>query len=194
MPSRWVTRERPKIDRIACPWLIRRFIDPEPSSSTCPPTEVFARRRREPAPRPTTSRASSFLARRRAVQLRCVPPPLRLDDRRSSARDDRARRRHGALDLAPQAAGTARASRSACPTCSPTTTRCSSTASSSTMRCTLGAAGPARPDRRRRMAGSRGNAREGKRVTAMVPTLVSAAAADPAGARRHACARRSGSG
>lgn len=27
-PSHWVTRERPKIDRIACPWLIRRFIDP----------------------------------------------------------------------------------------------------------------------------------------------------------------------
>jgi rhodanese-related sulfurtransferase len=26
--SQWVTRERPKIDRIACPWLIRRFIDP----------------------------------------------------------------------------------------------------------------------------------------------------------------------
>jgi rhodanese-related sulfurtransferase len=25
--TRWVTRERPKIDRIACPWLIRRFID-----------------------------------------------------------------------------------------------------------------------------------------------------------------------
>ena len=29
MPGRWVTRERPTIDRIACPWLIRRFIDPE---------------------------------------------------------------------------------------------------------------------------------------------------------------------
>jgi rhodanese-related sulfurtransferase len=27
-PSIWITRERPKIDRIACPWLIRRFIDP----------------------------------------------------------------------------------------------------------------------------------------------------------------------
>lgn len=27
-PSRWVTRVRPKIDRIACPWLISRFIDP----------------------------------------------------------------------------------------------------------------------------------------------------------------------
>ncbi len=29
LPTRWVTRERPKIDRIACPWLIRRFIDPD---------------------------------------------------------------------------------------------------------------------------------------------------------------------
>ena len=27
---KWVTRERPKIDRIACPWLINRFIDDEP--------------------------------------------------------------------------------------------------------------------------------------------------------------------
>jgi rhodanese-related sulfurtransferase len=29
MPSKWVTREHPKIDRIACPWLIQRFIDPK---------------------------------------------------------------------------------------------------------------------------------------------------------------------
>jgi len=28
-PSAWVTRERPTIDRIACPWLVSRFIDPE---------------------------------------------------------------------------------------------------------------------------------------------------------------------
>jgi len=27
--KKWITRERPKIDRIACPWLIRRFIDPD---------------------------------------------------------------------------------------------------------------------------------------------------------------------
>jgi hypothetical protein len=27
---KWVTRERPKIERIACPWLISRFIDKEP--------------------------------------------------------------------------------------------------------------------------------------------------------------------
>lgn len=26
---KWVTRERPKTDRVACPWLIRRFIDPD---------------------------------------------------------------------------------------------------------------------------------------------------------------------
>jgi hypothetical protein len=26
-PSQWVTRERPKVERIACPWLIRRFLD-----------------------------------------------------------------------------------------------------------------------------------------------------------------------
>jgi hypothetical protein len=28
-PSLWVTRRRPKIDRVACPWLVRRFIDPQ---------------------------------------------------------------------------------------------------------------------------------------------------------------------
>jgi hypothetical protein len=28
-PTKWVTRERPKIDRIACPWLVLRFIDPK---------------------------------------------------------------------------------------------------------------------------------------------------------------------
>nr|WP_274381710.1 chromate resistance protein ChrB domain-containing protein [Massilia cavernae] len=27
---KWITRERPKIDRIACPWLITRFIDKDP--------------------------------------------------------------------------------------------------------------------------------------------------------------------
>lgn len=28
-PTRWVTRARPKIDRVACPWLISRFVDPD---------------------------------------------------------------------------------------------------------------------------------------------------------------------
>jgi rhodanese-related sulfurtransferase len=40
-PSRWVTRERPKIDRIACPWLVRRFIDPRAEISYLPAGEVL---------------------------------------------------------------------------------------------------------------------------------------------------------
>ncbi|HEX4956503.1 MAG TPA: chromate resistance protein ChrB domain-containing protein [Thermoanaerobaculia bacterium] len=38
----WITRERPKIDRVACPWLIARFIDPEAQFLFVPPTEVRA--------------------------------------------------------------------------------------------------------------------------------------------------------
>ncbi len=41
-PTRWVTRERPKIDRIACPWLIRRFIDPSAEFLYVPNAEVRA--------------------------------------------------------------------------------------------------------------------------------------------------------
>jgi rhodanese-related sulfurtransferase len=39
-PTRWVTRERPKIDRIACPWLIRRFIDADAQFLYVPAGEV----------------------------------------------------------------------------------------------------------------------------------------------------------
>jgi rhodanese-related sulfurtransferase len=39
-PSVWVTRARPKIDRIACPWLIRRFIDPLAEFVYVPADEV----------------------------------------------------------------------------------------------------------------------------------------------------------
>ncbi len=38
----WVTRERPKIDRIACPWLIRRFVDPAAAFLFVAPPEVEA--------------------------------------------------------------------------------------------------------------------------------------------------------
>lgn len=38
--TKWVTRERPKIDRIACPWLITRFIDPTAEFLYVPATEV----------------------------------------------------------------------------------------------------------------------------------------------------------
>ena len=39
---KWVTRERPKIDRLACPWLIRRFIDPEAEIHYVPAAQVLA--------------------------------------------------------------------------------------------------------------------------------------------------------
>lgn len=38
----WVTRQRPKIDRLACPWLIKRFIDQEPEFLFAPAAEVHA--------------------------------------------------------------------------------------------------------------------------------------------------------
>ena len=39
---KWVTRERPKTDRIACPWLIRNFIDPEAKFLYVPAGDVLA--------------------------------------------------------------------------------------------------------------------------------------------------------
>jgi len=39
--TRWVTRERPKIDRIACPWLIARFVDGSAEFHYVPPKEVL---------------------------------------------------------------------------------------------------------------------------------------------------------
>lgn len=41
-PSLWITRRRPKIDRVACPWLIRRFIDPEARFLFVDPPDVLA--------------------------------------------------------------------------------------------------------------------------------------------------------
>lgn len=37
---KWITRERPKIDRVACPWLIARFIDESPEFIFVPPADV----------------------------------------------------------------------------------------------------------------------------------------------------------
>lgn len=46
---KWVTRERPKTDRIACPWLIARFIDPGAEILYVPAAEVLDVARRAPA-------------------------------------------------------------------------------------------------------------------------------------------------
>ena len=49
--TRWVTRERPKIDRIACPWLIARFVDPAAEFLYVPTANVLsAAKEREAIP------------------------------------------------------------------------------------------------------------------------------------------------
>jgi hypothetical protein len=46
---KWVTRERPKTDRIACPWLIRKFIDPDAEFLYVPEDQVLEAAEREDA-------------------------------------------------------------------------------------------------------------------------------------------------
>ena len=104
-PSRWITRARPKIDRSACPWLIRRFIDPRAEFFYVPETEVLAQAGRldavafdlEGAPVAHQWERCSFDAL------------LQLFELRSPALDQLAAIVRGAgtsrLDVAPQAAG-----------------------------------------------------------------------------------------
>jgi hypothetical protein len=46
---KWVTRARPKVDRVACPWLIKRFVDPQAEFLYVPPEEVTEVAKREGA-------------------------------------------------------------------------------------------------------------------------------------------------
>ncbi len=46
---KWITRERVKVDRVACPWLIRKFIDPEAEFLFVPAEEVMTVAEREGA-------------------------------------------------------------------------------------------------------------------------------------------------
>jgi hypothetical protein len=46
---KWVTRARPKVDRVACPWLIQRFVDKEAEFLYVPPDQVAAVAQREGA-------------------------------------------------------------------------------------------------------------------------------------------------
>ena len=41
MPARFVTREKPKVDRVACPWLIKKFIDPDAELLFVPADKVL---------------------------------------------------------------------------------------------------------------------------------------------------------
>ncbi|HME60695.1 MAG TPA: chromate resistance protein ChrB domain-containing protein, partial [Candidatus Binatia bacterium] len=46
---KWVTRARPKVDRVACPWLIKRFVDPEAEFLYESPDQVLETARAEAA-------------------------------------------------------------------------------------------------------------------------------------------------
>lgn len=46
---KWVTREKARVDRIACPWLITRFIDKEPTFLFVPALDVLAVAKKEDA-------------------------------------------------------------------------------------------------------------------------------------------------
>ena len=46
---KWVTRARPKVDRVACPWLIKKFVDPQADFLYVPPEQVMEVAKREGA-------------------------------------------------------------------------------------------------------------------------------------------------
>ena len=46
---KWVTRARPKVDRVACPWLIKRFVDSQAEFLYVPPEQVMDVAKREDA-------------------------------------------------------------------------------------------------------------------------------------------------
>ena len=46
---KWVTRARPKVDRVACPWLIKRFVDPRAEFLYVPADQVMEAAKREGA-------------------------------------------------------------------------------------------------------------------------------------------------
>jgi rhodanese-related sulfurtransferase len=103
--TRWVTRERPKIDRVACPWLIRRFVDPLAAFDYVAPERVLdAAREREAVPYDVPGVRFSHRGERCSFDAMLEDFQLRepaLDALAVIVRGaDTAR-----LDLAPQAAG-----------------------------------------------------------------------------------------
>ncbi len=76
---RWVTRERPKTDRIACPWLIRRFIDPDAEILYVPADDVLDVASRDAA-RSFDAPGAEFTHRDGKMQLRGADRRLRALD------------------------------------------------------------------------------------------------------------------
>jgi rhodanese-related sulfurtransferase len=105
--TRWVTRERPKIDRIACPWLIARFVDSGAEFLYVPPKEVLSAAKEKDAV-PYDVPDVHFSHDGELCSFDAFIKHYRLSD---PALDDLAVIVRGAdtarLDLAPQAAGLA---------------------------------------------------------------------------------------
>ena len=76
---KWITRERAKVDRIACPWLISRFIDPAPEFLYVPAERVLAEGIDVRAHRPRRVTAEALVRASRVVSLGCdlgdIAPP-----------------------------------------------------------------------------------------------------------------------
>jgi hypothetical protein len=68
---KWVTRERPKTDRTACPWLIRRFIDPDAQILFVPADQVLDVAAREGA-HSFDAQGATYTHRRDAGGERCT--------------------------------------------------------------------------------------------------------------------------
>jgi rhodanese-related sulfurtransferase len=104
--SKWVTRERPRIDRIACPWLVKRFIDPRAEFHYVPTAQVFVFAKKENAvaydipgaPLEHNGALCSFDAFIAAFELSADPALQKLATIVRGADTD-------ALSLAPQSAG-----------------------------------------------------------------------------------------
>ena len=143
---KWVTRERPKIDRIACPWLIARFIDQQPEFLYVPSDQVLKVAHETGAipydvPDVELSHVGELCSFDAFLRSTSSTQPelqeLALIVRGADT---------GRLDLAPQAAGLL-ALRSACPRCSRSTTRCCAMAWSCTTRLRLAEGGTGRDPR-----------------------------------------------
>ena len=92
--DKWVTREHPKIDRIACPWLISRFVNPLAAFLYVPADQVVAVAKQEEAT-PYDIKGVAVRPCRRPLLVRRDRQGVR--DQGPGARssgDDRARRRH----------------------------------------------------------------------------------------------------
>jgi hypothetical protein len=76
---KWVTREKVKVDRVALPWLIRKFIDPQAEFLFVPADQVMEVAKREGAT-PYDVKVSR-LATRQGMLFRCVGREARPDAR-----------------------------------------------------------------------------------------------------------------